>query len=124
MAMQWILVANSSIARLFGRISHHEHLVALASIHNPENRLQPSDPKCHSLQPFAQEIAARLDDGRLKYQYDTLWLFVARPLLGDLKLVLSRATDRRVEIAQDVDFTALEVREIEVRLKEISQRLS
>jgi len=121
MTKQWILVANSSIARFFGRHSNNESLVVLETLHRPKSRLPHSDSKRVALHPFAQAIADRLDEGRLSGQYDTLWLFVSSPLLGELKPALSRATDRRVEVAQDIDFTALDVDEIEARLQGIWQ---
>jgi len=146
MNKQWILVANSAIARFFGRNGLNDPLVVLETLHHPAGRLQRSelardrpghahsdtraaatrfepntDPKRKSLHPFAQAIADRLDEGRSTGQFDTLWLFASSPLLGELKPALGRATDRRVEVAQDVDLTALDVAEIETRLRRISQ---
>jgi protein required for attachment to host cells len=146
MKKQWILVANSAIARIFGRDSHSDPLVALETIHHPEGRLPRSelardrpghersdtstaaarfephtDPKRKSQQQFAREIAARLDEGLSAGEYEQLWLYVSSPLLGELKPALSQATDRRVEVVQDIDFTSLDVGEIEKRIRGVSR---
>ncbi|MDP2023452.1 MAG: host attachment protein [Hydrogenophaga sp.] len=146
MTKQWILVANSSIARIFVRNSRSEPLEVVETIPHPDGRLLRSelardrpghersdtstaaarfephtDPKRKSQHQFAREIAARLDEGLSTAQFDKLLLFVSSPLLGELKAALSRPADQRVEVAQDIDFSALDVGEIETRIQGISR---
>ncbi|MFW5331291.1 host attachment protein [Hydrogenophaga sp. ZJX-1] len=146
MTKQWILVANSSIARIFVRNSRSEPLGVVETIPHPEGRLLRSeltrdrpghersdtstaaarfephtDPKRKSQHQFAHEIATRLDEGLSTGQFEKLWLFVSSPLLGELKAALSRPVDQRVEVAQDIDFSALDVGEIEKRIQGISR---
>lgn len=120
MTKQWILVANSSIARIFVRNSRSEPLEVLETIHHPEGRLQRSelarDRPGHE-RSDTSTAAARLDEGLSTGQFDRLWLCVSSPLLGELKAALSSTVDRRVELAQDIDFTALDVGEIEKRIQ-------
>lgn len=120
MTKQWILVANSSIARIFVRNSRSEPLEVLETIHHPEGRLQRSklarDRPGHE-RSDTSTAAARFDEGLSTGQFDRLWLCVSSPLLGELKAALSSTLDRRVELAQDIDFTALDVGEIEKRIQ-------
>ena len=120
MTKQWILVANSSIARIFVRNSRSEPLEVLETIHHPEGLLQRSelarDRPGHE-RSDTSTAAARFDEGLSTGQFDKLWLCVSSPLLGELKAALSRSVDRRVELAQDIDFTALDVGEIEKRIQ-------
>ena len=127
MTKQWILVANSSIARIFVRNSRSEPLEVLETIHHPEGRLQRSElarGRPGHERSDTSTAAARLDEGLSTGQFDRLWLYVSSPLLGELKAALSSTVDRRVELAQDIDFTALDVGEIEKRIQGSSRPAS
>ena len=124
MKVQWIVVANASLARLFRRDSPTDHLVPLATMEHPESRLKgseladdrPGRRKEH--QRFAREIAERLDTGLAAGEFSTVWLFASSPFLGELKAQLSDAVDKRLQLALDSDLTSFGLAEIEQRLRD------
>lgn len=141
MKRQWILLANSSHARLLSRDSAAEPLIPVETMEHPESRLKASqlsddrpghdatdnssggnryEPRCDvrrkEHQRFAREIAHRLDAGLAAGAFSVLWLFASSPFLGELKSQLSDAVTKRVQHALDSDLTALGLSEIEQRL--------
>ena len=141
MKVQWILVANASVARLFSRDSPTDPLVALATMEHPESRLKGielandrpgheatdhssggnryeprSDVRRKEHQRFAREIAARLETGLAAGEFSTLCLFASSPFLGELKAQLSEAVNKRLQTALDSDLTSFGLAEIEQRL--------
>jgi protein required for attachment to host cells len=144
MRMQWILVANGSLARFFSRNGVGDPLVALETIDYPEGRLKDGelerDRQGHErsdnssaavhfephtstrrkvMHQFARELAARLEEGLVDGEYDGLWLTASNPFLGELKAALSRAVANRVQWTHDADFTGLDVSALEIRLREL-----
>ena len=144
MKPHWILVANASHARIFSRESPTAPLIPLANMEHPESRLKGSDladdrpgheATDHSSggnryeprsdvrrkehQRFAHEIAERLDAGLAAQEFNTLWLCVSNPFMGELKAQLSDAVDKRVHLALETDLTSFGLAEIEQRLLKI-----
>ena len=129
MKVQWILVANASVARLFRRDSPTDPLIPLTTMEHPESRLKASqladdryepriDVRRKEHQRFAREIAERLDAGLAAGEFSALWLFASSPFLGELKAQLSDAVDKRVQLALNSDLTALGLTDIEQRLRD------
>ena len=143
MKVQWIVVANASLARLFSRDSPTDPLVPLTTMEHPESRLKGSeladdrpgheatdnscggnryeprsDVRRKEHQRFAREIAERLETGLAAGEFSTLWLFASSPFLGELKAQLSDAVDKRLQLALDSDFTSFGLAEIEQRLRD------
>ena len=143
MKVQWIVVANASLARLFSRDSPTDPLVPLATMKHPESRLKGSeladdrpgheatdnssggnryeprsDVRRKEHQRFAREIAERLETGLAAGEFSTLWLFASSPFLGELKAQLSDAVDKRLQLALDSDLTSFGLAEIEQRLRD------
>ncbi len=144
MKMQWILVANGSLARIFHRAGVGDPLVALETIDYPEGRLRDSelerdrqghersdhssaathfeprtDTRRKVMHQFARELAERLEEGLVDGEYETLWLTASHPFLGELKAALSKAVIARLQWTHDADFTALDVGTLETRLREL-----
>ena len=143
MKVQWIVVANASLARLFSRDSPTGPLAPLATMEHPESRLKGSeladdrpgheatdnssggnryeprsDVRRKEHQRFAREIAERLETGLAAGEFSTLWLFASSPFLGELKEQLSDAVDKRLQFALDSDLTSFGLAEIEQRLRD------
>ena len=143
MKPQWILVANASIARLFRRDSPTDPLVPLATLEHPQSRLKGSeladdrpgheatdnssggnryeprsDVRRKEHRNFALEVAARLEDGLARGEFDSLWLFASSPFLGELNAQLGAAVAKHVQLALAHDFTSLSLAEIERRLQD------
>lgn len=142
MKPQWILLANASTARIFQRTSPGEAIVPLATMKHPASRLKAgmlsddrpgreatdhsrggnryeprSDAHRKEHRRFANEVSGRLDAGLMAGAFDTLWLFASNPFLGELKAELSEAVARRLELLVDSDLCALDVADIEERLR-------
>jgi protein required for attachment to host cells len=140
---QWVVVANASRARILERAAPDGALVLLAALEHPESRLKGSDleddrpgreatdnsPGGNRFEPrvdarrkehqvFARQIAGRLDDGRLRGDFDAVLLVASSPFLGELKHELSGAVRERLGSTIDSDWTSLEPRELEQRLRE------
>ena len=144
MKVEWILVANASVARLFQCESPSDPLVPLATMAHPESRLKGSeladdrpgheatdgssggnryeprsDVRRKEHQRFAREIAERLDAGLGAGEFKALWIFASSPFLGELKAQLSDAVEQRVARALDSDLTSFGLAEIEQRLGDV-----
>lgn len=143
MKTQWILIANASTARLYGRASPDRPLEVLAEHNHPESRLKSSelghdrpgheaadhssagsrfeprsDPRRKQHLQFADELAERLAQGLAEGRYASLWLFASNPFLGELKSRLSAQVAQHVQLAHASDFTALPLNELEQRLRD------
>jgi len=144
MNTQWILIANASTARLYGRASPEQHLELLAERWHPESRLKGSelgrdrpgheaadqssastrfeaqtDLHRKELQHFAKELAEQLERGLVEGRYDSLYLVVSNPMLGELKSRLSGSVAKHVKGAHAADFTSFKVQALEQRLHEL-----
>jgi len=144
MSKQWILVANGSLARFFSRAGAGDPLVALKTIDFPQGRLKEGelerDRQGHEssdnstaaahfephtstrqkvMHQFACELAARLEEGLARGEYEALWLTASSPFLGALKAALSHAVAARLQWVHDADFTSLDASALETRLREL-----
>lgn len=124
----WILVANSSHAKIF-RVEKNKDLLIVGVLEHPESRLLESDlvttkpgrsfessgvsrhayeqhisPKIHEFETFARQISDHLDAAREKGHFGKLYLVANPSFLGILRPVLSGPTESLVsgEIAKDM----------------------
>lgn len=144
MTKRWILVANGSLARLFSRTGPSDPLLTLETIDFPEGRLKGTaferdrqghersdnstaathfEPRTSThkklLHEFARVLAARLESGLVKNEYDALWIIVSSPFLGEFKTALSPAVTSRLQWTYEADLTGLDMRSLESRLREL-----
>ena len=141
----FIVLANASRARLFSRDNRlTAELIPLASLSHPESRLpghelagdrpgrhatdrssgsnryEPrSDVRRHEHTKFAHDIAEVLRSRWLPGEFDSLWLLASDPFLGELKAALGSAMAAHVKLTRAVDWTSLELTEIEDKLNAI-----
>ena len=141
MKKQWILVANAALARIFRRGSALEPLVPVETMSHEEGRMRGRDLAtdrpgteatdnsrgANHFEPrtdvrrkehlrFAREIAARLDKGLASHEFDSLALFASNPFCGELRTQLSEGVEKRIELTHNIDFTSLDLAELEKRL--------
>ncbi len=139
-----VVIANASMARLFGRNSDTDALVPLATLQHPESRLKGSelgddrpgheatdnssggnrfeprtDVRRHEHVRFAHQIAIDLDTRLAAGAFDTLWVLASSPFLGELKAQLSEPVAKRVQLALATDLTSFGLREIEDRVRSL-----
>lgn len=132
----WLVVANSSIARIY-RLENRHTLLEITVLEHPESRLNNLDivsdkpgrdfermgmtrhgvghcttPKKHEFEVFASEIAAFLKHGRLNGRFDKLYLTAGPNLLGLLREALDEGTVKIIHGETDKDFTQLKPSEI------------
>ena len=132
MSKRWIVVADSSRARIFTMEDADAPLHELKTLSHPESRLpardlktdgtafrdhgqdyQPSvDPKQQEALYFAKQIIELLEDARAKGELDELVLIAAPAFLGILRDRLSDATLRLVTKTIDKDLVQLRAAEI------------
>ena len=141
MKIEWILIANASVARLFSRELDSDPLVLLHSFEHAESRLKASeladdrlghdstderaggvsfeprmDPRRKQHLKFARELAQRLDEGLAGGDCGRITLYASSPFLGELKMQLSSAAKKVLRAAADVDLTIYGLRELEERI--------
>ena len=75
-----------------------------------------TDAKEVEAMKFAQELAERLDKGRLEHQFDHLVLAAPPHFLGLLKATLDDQVQRRLAHTVDKDLTGIQARELPERL--------
>ena len=138
----WVLVANSSEARLYETRKIGETLKCLKEFDHPESRKKgttlasdrpghtqskgtghgamgdPANPKEYEAKRFASELAKKLDKGRATNAYKRLVLVAPPQFYGLLKNHLSENTRAIVVTKIQKDYTALPDRDLPVRLKE------
>lgn len=143
MKTEWILIANASTARLYGRTSPEQDLELQGEYSHPSSRLKASqlssdrpghEASDHSsagtrfeprtdlhrkeLQRFAAELADRLEQGLDSGEYDSLRLFASNPFLGQLMERLSPRVTQHVRMVHASDLTALSLEALEQRLRD------
>jgi protein required for attachment to host cells len=121
MTKNWIVVAESSRARLYAMKNLNTPLVELEDLSHPEGRLPASelksdrtarvfrgrgmehhpvephvDPKRHEAMTFAKQIADRLDLARAKGEFEGVMLIAPPEFLGVLRDSLSAPTAKCV----------------------------
>lgn len=134
----WILIANSSQARLFKSEKPYHQIELLMEFAHPESRLkvsnlvsdgygrvlnrgrgtrassyeEPTNPKQVEAIRFAQELAQELNLGRAKNQYHNLILVIPAQFRGLLNKYCSNNVINLVEHAIDKDYTKFKQHEL------------
>lgn len=136
----WIVVANSSRARILENRGVGTGLAALQAFEHPESHakgidlvsdrpghtasdrgsrtaLEPNtDAKRNVQEHFARELAQSLEQGRVENRYQDLVLVASSPFLGILRAQLPEHVKAQVREALDKDYTALAERELAAQL--------
>jgi protein required for attachment to host cells len=131
-----ILVANSSLARLFERSSllqpwvevqdwwhgegqtHARELERALPGHSMSGRtgLAPhTDTRQRERAVFAQAVAKDLEQAMVLDKWHELEIFASNPFLGELMAHLGSALKKTVRATHPLDLTALSAQEIEAR---------
>ena len=141
MPSTWILVADSSKARLFGtdsptgaisEIDTFEHPAGRAHVRDLTTDLpgrafdsggqgrhameREVDPKAHEARVFAKTLAVRLDAAHARGELKHLVLVAPPDFLGLLRDALSTETRRVVELTLDKHLVKLDAADIRARL--------
>jgi protein required for attachment to host cells len=142
MKSEWIVVANSSMARLLKRASADEPLVTVEVLQHPQSRMKASelgddrpgheasdfsaggnrfeprtDARRKEHDKFAHELAAHLERGLVAGAFGSFSLYASNPFLGELKAALSPALQKALHQAVDSDYSSLDLGELERRLR-------
>jgi protein required for attachment to host cells len=132
----WLVVANSSIARIFKIEKRHE-LKEIQTLEHPESRLHNLDlvsdkpgrdfesagigrhalepkvlPKRHEFAVFAKSLADYLEDARNQGEFDTLYVAANPSLLGLLRQALHPNTVKLIKGEIDKDMTQMKSQDI------------
>ena len=136
--LTWILIANSSRARLFERGARGGALKLLREYRHPESREKPealvSDrpghvhqgilgknpssyepptlPKRNTQQHFALELARELEHGAAQGRYQALIVSASSPFLGMPKKRLAPQARTRLRRMLDKDYTTANARQL------------
>ena len=136
----WILVADGSRASLFSRDG--DRLEELEGWDNPEGRLAgsesqtdslgsarpgssmtpPTDPKRHSQEVFAKQLAAVLRERSSGYQ--RLVLVAAPKFLGDLRQQLDASVQKKIVAEFAKDLTQLSAHELVPHLDKLMETVT
>lgn len=134
--VSWLIVANSSLARIF-KFEKRNELVELKVFEHPESRLRNIDlqsdrpgrdfesmgtvrhamepktlPKQHEFALFAKSLADYLENARNQNEFETLYIAASPSLLGLLRNSLHPNTAKLVKGEVDKDITHLKTAEI------------
>ncbi len=132
----WLLVANSSLARIF-KIEKGHSLVEITVLEHPESRLRNLDlvsdkpgrdfesaglgrhgldsgitPKQHEFTIFAKYLADYLETARHLGKFERLYIFAGPTLLGLLRQALHPETIKLIKDEVNKDITHLKPEEI------------
>lgn len=132
----WIMVANSSLARIF-KLEKRDHLTELKVFEHPESRLhnldlvsdkpgrdfesggtrrhaleQKTSPKKQEFSVFAKLLADYLEDARNQGTFDTLYIAASPSLLGLLREALHPNTVKIIKGEVDKDMTLFKPHEL------------
>jgi len=132
----WLIVANSSLARLFRFVTLRE-LEEIKVFEHPESRLHNLDfttdrpgrdfesmgtgrhalepkvlPKQQEFEEFAKQLADYLEQARQHGDFDTLYIAASPMLLGMLRQALNPNTTKLIKGEIDKDITHMPIREI------------
>jgi protein required for attachment to host cells len=140
----WILVCDASRARLF-QMERTDQLGLLEELEHPASRARTrdlmadangrkpngqrrgqsnhrpgaapdTDAKEVEAMKFAQELAERLEKGRVEHQFDRLGLAAPPHFLGLLKGTLDDQVQKLLAFTVDKDLTGFQARELPERL--------
>jgi len=136
MSKTWIIVAESSRARLFSVASKHTPLVEIEDLLNPSSKLHESEltadlpgrtvgaggskhaleaetsPKEAATDVFAKEIADRIENARTKGEVENILLACAPKFLGLLRNHLTEQSQKLVTISLDKNLVEMDESEI------------
>lgn len=136
----WILVGNSSRARLFSADASGDDWTLLEEFHhddsrarNDELRNQPENPNAGTLhgpapeneprgrrelehERFARELCERLDRGVDNAQFSRLIIAAPPEFLGRLRREMSTRVRQRVVLDLDADYSNVPVRDLPTRV--------
>ena len=140
MKPDWILIANSTRARLM-QMERNERVTELETFVHPQSRIKVSDlvddraghestdrsyggtsyqPRTDARQKehqrFAREIAEFLERQAHSGSYRSLAVFASSPFLGELKAAVGAATIKLMSGTHDLDLTSVGVAELGRRL--------
>lgn len=142
MKTTWIVIANSSTARLFANEGPTTGLKLVKEFSHPESREKASDlvsdrpghnqsaggghgsfvaattPKKKEADRFALELAKELDQGRSTNRFEQLILVASSPFLGDLNGHLTSHVRNTVKESIDKDYTRASDRELAGHLEQ------
>ena len=143
MSIIWVLVADSSRARIFAADTPKGPLQELETLAHPQSRLherdlttdlpgrtfdsagqgrhameQKTSPKHEEAISFARQISEQLDSARIAGKFGKLMLVAAPAFLGLLREHLSAETMKQVTAQLDKDFTTLDAAALRNRLPE------
>jgi protein required for attachment to host cells len=132
----WLLVANSSLARIY-KIEKQQSLIELEVLQHPESRLHNRDlvsdkpgrdfesvgsarhsiephttPKEHEFNLFAKHLALYLETAQNKREFERLYIAASPHLLGLLRQALHPSTAKVVSGEVDKDMTHMRSDEI------------
>lgn len=132
MPITWIMVANASQAKLFSNKGPNKGLELIKEFEHPESRekaadlvsdrignyagsgsyAQPTSPKEHEAERFAQEIAQELEHGRVNNAYEKLVMVTSAHFMGLLNNRISAQVRNRISESINKDYTHLPVKEL------------
>ena len=144
MANTWIVAADSSRAR-FLQVAGRERLIEVASLLNPEARMddrdlitdahprfrgtagpgsdrQETSAQEHATDLFAKRVGDYLDKARTDHRFDRLHLVAPPRFLGQLRKALGKEVQKLVSEELPKDLSGLSARELEARLLKGSAR--
>ncbi|HUW27816.1 MAG TPA: host attachment protein [Sulfuriferula sp.] len=141
MTTTWIVVANSSLARLYTNNGPKQGLQLIKELSHPESREKASDlvsdrpghnpgsgnghgsfvpatdPKQHEAERFAQELSKELEHGRASNHYERLIMVASSPFIGVLNQRLSGHVRDMVSDTIEKDYTRATPRELSGHLE-------
>lgn len=132
----WLIVANSSIARIY-RLENKHSLVEIEVLEHPESRLHNLEivsdkpgrdsnrvgwgrhavstrgtPKEHECTVFVNKIASYLEAARKKQEFEKLYITASPTILGLIRQELSPSTAKLIQGEADKDMTQMKPEEI------------
>ena len=135
--MTWVVVADSSKARIFSAENSSSPLVEFKAIEHPEGRMHTreltsdlpgsdsnrtgsgrhsmgseTDPKRHEAESFAKQITGYIESARNNNQLSRLIIIAAPALLGMLRRNMSNETGKLVAMELDKNLSDLKGEEI------------
>lgn len=144
MVKKWIVVADSSRARIFEVANKDKHLQEIEDMVNPEGRANNRDLESdaagryygrgqrmqghsagttvnaveHETEWFAKSVSEYLDKARAERRYDRLYLVAAPKFLGLLRDNLTRETRNTVSEELNKEISWLQGRDVESYIKD------
>ncbi len=142
--MQWVIVADSSRARIFQSAGNIQHLQEIQDLLNPEGRTDDADLRkdakgrfygkgeqhqAHTAEPdvtkeaydaeqFSREIGRMLAEACDAYRYDSLVVVAPPEFLGRLRRALPERVKRCVSRQLDREITGWDSRQLEAYLQQ------